>query len=71
MYLKYRTKKKASLLKSELAKTGGGPKKTERLTDTEERILGLIGQTCISGIQSLNFDLTVRIVSSLENIFNL
>jgi hypothetical protein len=71
MDLKYRTKKKASVLKNDLLKTGGGPRKEKPLTDIEQRILALIGETCVSGIQGLDFDSTARIVSSLENIFTL
>lgn len=61
--LKYRTKKKLAEQRNDFKQTGGGPRSVPPLTDTEEKILSLIGESAVDGIVPVTGDLTAQHVS--------
>nr|CAD7435748.1 unnamed protein product [Timema monikensis] len=50
--LKVDTKKKAGVIGDNLRRTGGGPPQEEIMTDVQKRIVGLLGQVSVDGIES-------------------
>ncbi|XP_035233996.1 myb-related transcription factor, partner of profilin-like isoform X1 [Stegodyphus dumicola] len=60
--LKSRTKKKAAKIKNNHFGTGGGPSTNMKLSYVEEKVLALIGKTCVEGITSLEFDTSAQYI---------
>ncbi|KFM57025.1 Myb-related transcription factor, partner of profilin, partial [Stegodyphus mimosarum] len=58
--LKCRTRKKAAKIKNNYLCTGGGPPAKEKLTSIEEKVLSLIGNTCVEGITPINYDICAQ-----------
>ena len=54
-------KKRESMRKRELNKTGGGPPKIIQLSDVQETVVSIIGETAISGIEVLEKNTLKRI----------
>lgn len=48
--LKSRMKKKAANLQNDMVRTGGGSSTCPKLTDFDEKVLSLMGDTCIDGV---------------------
>nr|CAD7419294.1 unnamed protein product [Timema cristinae] len=63
--LKVETKKKAGIINDAARRTGGGPPPDENLTEIQKRIVGLLGQVAIEGIESA---LEVGLVNSIQEI---
>nr|CAD7415421.1 unnamed protein product [Timema cristinae] len=50
--LKVDAKKKAGVINDNLRRTGGGPPPEDIMTDVQKRIVGLLGQVSVEGIES-------------------
>lgn len=50
---KTKTKKKALAIRHEASGTGGGPSSRQTLTASEERVLGIMGMTAVTGLAGI------------------
>ena len=66
--LKSASKAKAVALKKEGKQTGGGPKTVPDLSELETTVVGLIGESAVSGVPG-GFDLNSYLVGKLTGIF--
>nr|CAD7463048.1 unnamed protein product [Timema tahoe] len=63
--LKVEAKKKAGIINDATRRTGGGPPPDENLTEIQKRIVGLLGQVAIEGIESA---LEVGLVNNIQDM---